>query len=89
MINVRYNKMSKTLIDLKKDYNKKLELANKQLKWLEDNKKHPKIEEYIKLVQITLKELNDLIIYIETCNKIKMTAEQILTGFKESELILP
>lgn len=81
--------MSKTLIDLKKDYNKKLELANKQLKWLEDNKKHPKIDEYIKLVQITLKELNDLIIYIETWNKIKMTAEQILTGFKESELILP
>lgn len=81
--------MSKTLIDLKKDYNKKLELANKQLKWLEDNKKHPKIDEYIKLVQITLKELNDLIIYIETWNEIKMTAEQILTGFKESELILP
>lgn len=81
--------MSKTLVDLKKDYNKKLELANKQLKWLEDNKKHPKIEEYLKLVQITLKELNDLIIYIETWTKIKMTAEQILMGFKESELILP
>lgn len=79
--------MSKTLVDLKKDYNKKLELANKQLKWLEDNKKHPKIEEYLKLVQITLKELNDLIIYIETWTKIKMTAEQILMGFKYSEII--
>lgn len=79
--------MSKTLVDLKKDYNKKLELANKQLKWLEDNKKHPKIEEYLKLVQITLKELNDLIIYIETWQKKRMTAEQILTGFKYSEII--